>query len=271
MNSSPEKFSLLPAVETASKYIGLSIGAVYLVGFIIVAAHLTRYGVSSFSVLQLQYLIAGVWALGLPGMYFSITYFAADFDERVAPSTPGKINWRRFLISTTISGIPSALFIGLLVSIPTFVNNLTIGLGVRAFGFFIAIMASAGMLLISARVSPEKETILVNRRHAAPFYLVSLLSVLLAYAVWFGVRIYPLIPSSLGGGRPLTIVFIVGEKKLPDEIKEDTKLKRSIPYKLLMETDKFYAVLSPNQGEKSIEVSRDSVSGIIVLEDSHAP
>jgi len=42
----------------------------------------------------------------------------------------------------------------------------------------------------------------------------------------------------------LTVSFIVGEKKLPDFIKTDVSLNRSIPYELLVTTDKSYVVLS---------------------------
>lgn len=40
----------------------------------------------------------------------------------------------------------------------------------------------------------------------------------------------PLIPFSLGGGKPLTAAFFEGEKKMPDEIQRvDRSAKRSIP------------------------------------------
>lgn len=107
----------------------------------------------------------------------------------------------------------------------------------------------------------------MNRSHAAPFYLTTLFVIVLVYAIWFAVRIYPLIPFSLGGGKPRTIVFVEGDKKLPDEIKKsDQSAKRSMPYKLLLETDRYYVVVSPNSKEKSIEVSSDSVAGIVVLD-----
>lgn len=40
---------------------------------------------------------------------------------------------------------------------------------------------------------------------------------------------------------------------------------------LLPETDKYYVVVSNNQNEKSIELSKDSVAGIVVLGGSPAP
>ena len=65
----------------------------------------------------------------------------------------------------------------------------------------------------------------------------------------------------------MSVVFVEGEKKIPDEIqKADPAAKRSIPYKLLLSTDKSYIVVAPSSKERSIEISRDSVSGIVVLD-----
>jgi len=119
---------------------------------------------------------------------------------------------------------------------------------------------------MSARTDDKTETWWCNRSHAAPFYLAFLLITALAYSVWFSIRIYPLIPFSFGGGKPLTIEFFEGDKRLPDEIKKpDSNAKRSIPYRLLLTTDKDYFVVSPTSNEQSLEVNRESVAGIVVL------
>jgi len=90
--------------------------------------------------------------------------------------------------------------------------------------------------------------------------------IVLCYAVWFSVRIYPKVPFSLGGGNPLTVAFLEGEKRMPDEIqKADRSAKRSVPYKLLLATDKSFVVVSLSDKERSLEISRDSVAGIVVL------
>jgi len=119
---------------------------------------------------------------------------------------------------------------------------------------------------MSRQADTKKETWWMNRSHAAPFYLASLLMIVLCYVLWFSVRIYPLIPFSLGGGKPLTVAFIEGEKKMPDELqKTDRSAKRSVPYKLLLATDKSFVVVSPSDKERSVEISRDSVAGLVVL------
>jgi hypothetical protein len=141
----------------------------------VVASYLSRFGVSSFSVLHLQYLIAGIWVLGPPVIYVGISYTSNRFENRAAPAVRGKYNWRRFFLSTLFTGIPFAFFTVLLLSIPDVWQAMTWGMGIRIYVFYL-VMANIG------------------------------------YAVWFSVRIYPLIPFSLGGGRPLTVVFFEGEK-----------------------------------------------------------
>jgi hypothetical protein len=234
----------------------------------VVASNLSRYGVSSFSVLQLQYLIAGVWVLGPPILHASIMEAKARFENRAVPETSLKFNYlRRFAFSSLFSGIPLALFLGLLAAIPGVLLNMTWGIGIRFFLFYAAMVNCAGLFWMSRRTETNKETWWMNRTQAAPFYFISLVMTIISYAVWFSVRIYPLIPFSLGGGRPITIVFIEGEKKMPDEIERSApSTKRSVPYKLLLSTDKSYVVVSPSPKERSIEVSRDSVAGIVVLD-----
>jgi len=106
----------------------------------------------------------------------------------------------------------------------------------------------------------------MNRSHAAPVYLALLLMIVLCYAVWFSARVYPLIPFSLGGGKPLIVAFFEGEKKMPDEIQRaGQSSKRSVPYQLLLETDRSFVVVTPSDKERCIEISRDSVGGMVVL------
>src|SRR5712691_3871277 len=219
----------LSVLDSFSKCVAVAVGVIYLIDFLVVSTHLSRYGVSSFSVLQLQYLIAGGWVLAPPIVFISF-YGGESFKERAAPIHSDKTDWPRFVFVSLVGIIPFSIFFGLLTSIPGIWKNFTWGMGFRLFLFYFAIWICGHYLLIAWQVQTEKETWLVNRRHAAPFYLTLLLTVVLGYVVWFAARIYPLIPFSLGGGRPLTVAFIAGEKKLPDVIKADISLKRSISY-----------------------------------------
>ena len=262
----PQLANEVSLFESLSKVFAVVLGILYLLGFLVVASYLSRYGVSSFAVLHLQYLVAGIWALGPPVLYASLLHTERRFADKAAPEAAGKFNWRRFAISLLISGVPSGLLLVLLARIPNVSEGLTWGMGIRLFLFFWAMVTCAQLFWISRRADPTKETWWMNRSHAAPFYLSALLMIVLCYALWFSVRIYPLIPFSLGGGKPLTVAFIEGEKKMPDEIqKADRSAKRSIPYKLLLATDKSFVVVSPSDKECSMEISRESVAGIVVL------
>jgi len=256
----------LSLFEALTRPFAAALGLLYLLGFLVVASYLSRYGVSSFAVLHLQYLIAGIWAVGPPVLFASLLHTEGRFSQRATFEVVGKLNWRRFAMSSLGSGLPSTLLMVLLVRIPSVSEGMTWGTGIRLFFFFFAMVICAQLFWRSRRADSERETWWMNRSHAAPFYLASLLMIVLCYALWFSVRIYPLIPFSLGGGKPLTVAFIEGEKKMPDEIqKADRSAKRSVPYKLLLATDKSFVVVSPSDKERSVEINRDSVAGLVVL------
>ncbi len=260
----PRRF--ISSMADLTRPFAAALGLLYLVGFLVVASHLSRYGVSSFSVLQLQYLIAGVWALGPPTLYGSLLHVQQRFDDRATPEVGDKLNWRRFAISSLGTGLPSALLLGLLFRIPNVSADMHWKTGLGLFLFFWAMIIFGQLLWNSRTIDNTRETWWCNRGHAAPFYLAFLFMIVLCYVLWFSVHIYPLIPSSLGGGRPLTVAFIEGDKKMPEEIqKADGSAKRSIPYKLLLATDKSFVVVSPSEKERSLEINRDSVAGIVVL------
>jgi hypothetical protein len=252
-------------IESLSNVFAIALGILYLLGFLVVASYLSRYGVSSFSVLQLQYLLAGIWLLGPPIVFSTLTNASRRFDAHVVPEVPGKFNWQRFIFSITVTGFPTGILV-VLLNMANFLPSMTWQIFGQFFLFSIFITNLAQLIWMCRRTPQAEEKWWVNRSHAGPFYLAALSMLVLLFAVWFAGRIYPQIPASLGGGRPLTVIFFEGEKKMPDEIQRDGATKRSIPYKLVLSTDKYYVVLLPSGKERSMEVSRDSVAGIIVLE-----
>jgi hypothetical protein len=88
---------------------------------------------------------------------------------------------------------------------------------------------------------------------------------ILLYALLFAGLFYPLIPASLGGGRPRTIIFIPAKDGLPIGIVKDNASGEPVPYKLLEVTDRSYVVISANPNEVLIEIDRDAVQGMIVV------
>src|SRR6266849_4055771 len=149
--------SEISLIESLSKVFAIALGILYLLGFLVVAAYLSQFGVSSFSVLQLQYLLAGIWLLGPPVLHTTILHAQRRFDERVVPEVPGKFNWRRFIFSLLFSGLPLAIFIALLNLVPGVLLNMTWGIGIRYLVFDIIMINLAQLLWMSQRVPPEHE------------------------------------------------------------------------------------------------------------------
>jgi len=253
-------------IESLSKLLAATLAILYILGFLVVATFLSKFGVSSFSVLQLQYLLAGIWVLGPFVLYSAVVYLGRNFEVASAPSIDGKTNWPRFLLTAIFTSIPVNILLILMFAIPNVWESLTWKIGRGFLSFYIGIVICTTLLVMSRKVVREKESWLIKPSHTG-FYSITLFMLVLAYTVWFSVRIFPLIPASLGGGRPLSVVFFEGEKKMPDEIQRDGATKRSIQYKLILSTDKYYVVLSPSSRERSMEISRDSVAGMIVLNE----
>ncbi len=138
------------------------------------------------------------------------------------------------------------------------------------WGFYLLLAIPADLAWISWKSTKESERWFVGR-HAVAFYLTALGLGILLYASNFATMVYPLIPYSLGGGKPRTIVFIPGKDGLPTGIAKDNSSGKSAPYKLLTVTDRSYVVISSAPNEESIEIGRDTVQGVVVLKESRAP
>jgi hypothetical protein len=88
-----------------------------------------------------------------------------------------------------------------------------------------------------------------------------LLSIFLVYLSYFSRIVYPSIPHAFGDEKPLSVCFIEGQKPLPNSLVTDGRSHRTIPYQLLDASERSYYVISL----KAIEISRDSVDGVVVL------
>jgi hypothetical protein len=78
-------------LESLSKVYALALALLYFSGFLVVTFNLSRHGVSSFDALHLQYLIAGVWALGPPVLLALLYQVRLRFETRAAPETAGRL------------------------------------------------------------------------------------------------------------------------------------------------------------------------------------
>jgi hypothetical protein len=247
--------------ELGAKVVSLSIALTYLVGFFVVAWHLSKYGVSSLSLLHLQYLVAGLWVVLPPGfvalMMLTKELPIIHMDQR----TPKPYWLVRFAVSL-VTSFPFSIVFGF------FVGFIVINLSLVKLLFVIFLLGIIGLpiaLFVTCVRMPPSNTGRFVSRNLALFYGGIAASTAGFYIWFFAVNIYPAIPYEWGGGKPLDVIFLEGDKLLPDGIVKDGNTRHSIAYKLLVVTEKSYVVLPQLPNQKSLQLGRESVQGIIVL------
>jgi len=256
---SPERVPRL--FDLSTKVISLSIALTYLVGFLVAAWHLSKYGVSSLSLLHLQYLVAGLWVVLPPGfvalMMLTKELPIIHMDQR----TP-KPHWLVRFAVNLVTSFPFSIVFGF------FVCFIVINLSTVKLLFVIFLLGVIGLaiaLFVTCIRMPPSNTGRFVSRNLALFYGGIAASTAGIYIWLFAVNIYPAIPYEWGGGKPLDVIFLEGDKQLPDGIVKDGNTRHSITYKLLVVTEKSYVVLPQPPNQKSLQFDRESVQGIIVL------
>jgi len=256
---SRERISSL--IDLGAKVISFSVASTYLIGFFVVAWHLSKYGVSSLSLLHLQYLVAGLWVVLPPG-FVALLMLTKELPtihlERRAPKLP----WYGRFVVNAITTFPATAVFGLFLGF--LIVNLSAGKLLLVL-FLLVIAALAISFFISSLRIPPGTTARLISRNLAPFYGGFAVAIAGFYIWLFAVNIYPAIPYEWGGGKPLDVIFLEGDKPLPDGIVKDGNTRHSVAYKLLVVTEKSYVVLPQSANQKSLQFDRESVQGIIVL------
>jgi hypothetical protein len=247
--------------DLGAKAITFSIALTYLIGFLVVAWHLSKYGISSLSLVHLQYLVAGLWVV-LPPVFVALLMLTRELPVIHLDGRVRRLPWLgRFAISL-VTAFPANVVFGI------FVGFLIVNLSTWKLFAVLFLLAFAGLtisfFISSVRISPGTAGRLVSR-NLAPFYGGVAVATAGFYIWFFAVNIYPAIPYEWGGGKPLDVIFIEGDKPLPDGIVKDGNTRHSLAYKLLVVTEKSYAVLPQPTNQKSLQFDRESVQGIIVL------
>jgi hypothetical protein len=262
-----ERSEMLVFLEPVSKIAASAVVLLYLSGFVVVARYLSSFGVSALSIVQLQYLAAGIWALG-PIVALGLLIRAREaYEPELTPDTSKKFNWRRFARGLVFTGVPYGAALATLENLPGFWVGITWLKIAIWYVFFLTLTFLGHSLNESLQANGEQRSKLYTSR-APLFFATSLGAIGLVYVVWFSANIYPLIPFSWGGGQPQTVIFFEGDKPLPQALSADTSSpKRSVPYRLLATTDRSYVVVPLESNQLSIEIARDSVTGLIVLKE----
>jgi hypothetical protein len=244
------------------KSLGACLGFIYSVGFLVVARHFARYGVSTFSLFQTQYLVAGIWTIGPPIAFVLVQRTGERFKDKAYSFST--FSWRRFIVVSALTGLPFGLLSAAAIGLLGGFEGFSWSLAARLWVLYLLLANPADLAWMSWRVPEGAARWWVNRQ-VVPYYLTVFALGILLYSLFFAGSVYPLIPASLGGGKPRTIVLIPVKEGLPVGIVRDNSSGRSVPYELLTATDKSYVLISPVSNEESIEIGRDAIQGIVVL------
>jgi hypothetical protein len=267
--------------EFLTKVGAASLAFLYLCGFLVVSVHLSSYGVYSIALLRAQYLAAGVLSLGPLCLTFLI--FAR--------------------IHTSLEGFPSILLSGAEPSGKRHIFRLAFALLWEA----ITIFALCSFMIdgfASVFVPNVRDILLSYWRIFAWITVQSMLFIFFFMRTWqvarsrnmhdsqgnrktfqlaflgagsvlffflylssFARRLYSDIPFAIGGGKPQTIVFLTKQNDKQSTLLREQSTGKSVPYKLLLETDLTYTVLSDVATENAIQVNRETVAGYVILKD----
>jgi hypothetical protein len=271
------KFELLTKIGAA----GLAF--LYLCGFLVVMVHLSTYGVYSIALLRGQYLAAGVLSMGpICLTFFIFARLHTTFEGFPFGLLPAS-GWSRlkrvfqllFIIMwevISIFALCSFLIDGFAsVFVPTVRDILFSHLKVFSWLtvqsimlFFFAVKA---WQISSNPATHDKEG--VRKTFPLAICLSTSVFFFFAYLSYFARHVYAEIPFAMGGGKPQTVLFLT--RRSDDGVTfpqaSGQPNNRSIPYKLILETDSTYTVLPENTSENAIQFNRDAVTGYIILKD----
>lgn len=261
------------------------LGALYAAGFLVVTFHLSRFGVTPADWVRPQYLVAGVWCLTplllfVGAAAFAVIQYIEPWIRRswVAPKRTrtyrhivGAIQGASALVATFVI---IAYEVGRLMQKSTASSGSPAPLVVTSTLALLSLLAAGAAFcaveLVSAVARRKDPAPLRLDRAAAALSLGSIAALAavafsIVYIWYFSVHVYPAIPSSLGGGRPQIVVFILEPGGNTSPVTPDRLGTRSVPYRLLLRTDNSYVVESTVKGERAIEFRQNAVGGMVVL------
>ncbi len=161
----------------------------YGLGLVIVNVHLGKYGIYSHSLLRLDYIMAGLWALGLLTISWLLAFVAYigiigppdSLKEKPFARIPGFYRFAAFLF-----------FFGILFSLDT------LGLPLSNWSFLSKVIVISLTILVPLTLNPKS------------FWQLSMaLGYFLMYMVIFVTEFYEHMPSRFGGGGPMQAQLVI--------------------------------------------------------------
>ena len=257
-------------LERAGKALPLLVAGLYVVGFIVVGVYLSGYGVSSLELFRVQYLAAGFWC-AFPFLFF---YFVTgrlrnllrDFDSLRRLSPVARAAATTAAVDTI--GLVLILAAGLVRALVP--HSASVGTGIFVIALHLSVSVLIGLIvrMLGADLCRVVRGVLQDKDLRGMVDSFGLMF-LLTWALLFSRHAYPLIPFSVGGGRPRDVVFVPNEPAQQSAatsfLVREGQGPQTVSYKLLLENESSFVVISPKDGQSAIEFDRKTVAAMIVL------
>jgi hypothetical protein len=257
-------------LEIIAKILVLAAGICYVVGLLVVNIHLSQYGFYSLSLLQLNYVTAGVWAL-LPMFLpiFVAISFATQFYEKFEDVSDSQDKKKSLSMKAKMFRIGAAVFVAV-ACIYTLIGMFVEALGLKATWSWILVGAAgalAGFFMFAAAFYKKFKSVTTVKDYVNYFQMIFIAIIgLVAYTGYFARSLYKEIPASVGGGRPHQVRLVVEKDNKPYLesagllFSEDPN--KSDPAQLILSTDKEY-ILKTNQTAQAISIPSNVVKVVV--------
>lgn len=265
---------LLEVIESLGKAVLAATALTYVAGYLVVCLHSAQFGVSSLELVKPHYILAGLWLLFPLVSIGVMTTFAVAVMSSSRGLTPNKaprsswrlwlkrLAWGMFMCLSLLSIMIVALLMLLprpralpdieqIVEYSSTVRELAGSfLWITGFAFFGHMFWRAS----HTAAHKDKEAL----RSIAVVFAVFLLFVSLEYLIWFSRKLYPIIPQSVGGGRPI-VVRLIYPSISADRILPVAEARLSQPCLLLFEQSDSLVVRFPPQKGQVLRLRKTSM------------
>ncbi len=265
----PDGFSRFSSlIERSLKLAVAFVAIAYVFGIVVLNVHLSRYGYHSLGLLQLDYVVAGLWSLFpviltclLIFIYFYFRFESSLFDGSQSKTNVSVEQKLTQLIAAGVACLLTVLFIFWYFEIDFAWSWVVAGL----VGFFI----TAGIVVFPIGIAAEENR---KDRILLAVMLIWCLIFLPFYLVYFGRNVYQTIPDTSGGGKGTKAVLVAKDAAAQSLLEavgaRFAENRKSAPVRLIRSTDKemIIALESPpeNQpGMKGVRLDAGLVSAIL--------
>jgi len=283
----PDHRRLAPWLDITGKALLGSVAGIYVAGYVVRSLYLARYGLLPLEVLRPHYILTGMWfllpLLVPPGLFVFLiaSGFVAWWQvERTEPKARFAILRRAFdsmaCLMLILMPLLSAIAIGVgLWALPSELIDMR-PLMANPWAIVkdllpMIIMFTVAMALLASvfysygrRVDDEADSELRSRAPVLGLTGAGIgLTTGICYLVWFTFNVFPLIPQTVGGGKPVIIQLIRSPEVLSDLSQLNARLMPKC--ELLAEDDHTYAVRWSGAEETILRLDRSHYAGYQVV------